>query len=357
MKLLAPAFIRKDLVPLKIHNGNLVAVQGDKLVLVEKKGQSEIFKNRISSTFLSKCVADVPLLRRCLREGVHFYEFFKEKHIVFRKNHIDTYDKSGVKVGTFQNFEGSRPLNVCAGPSDLIFGEYFGNPDRKEVRIFGTSDGSSWKEYYRFPPGRIRHIHGIQYDAFRQGFWVLSGDSDDESALWFTSDGFKSLELCSTGSQSSRAVSIHVLERDLIVPSDTPLEKNYIRSFSLLTHSFQAIEPLPGSAFHCAKVGEIFFITTVTESSEVNTVTFAAVYASLDGFRWHCIARLTKDLFPVSMQKLTRYSEVRILDGIWQNEFIVAAGRALSCVSEGGVFWRYADVHDLLLSQTAITLD
>lgn len=342
-------------VPLKILEGNLIGVYQGQLSEVQLDHHRPFLKGVLSDTIFQKISSYSPLLRRGLREGIHFYERFKDNHLLFKKNAITTYDSFGAIKAKFTGFQGFRPLNICTSPNAIFFGEYFGNPQRNSVRIWGTTDGCSWHEFFKFKPHQIRHIHGIQYDHFRKGHWVLTGDSNDESGLWFSDDHFKTLHLRATGSQACRAVSIHIAKDALIVPSDSPLEQNYIRVFNVENSTFHKVQPLPGSAFHCSNAGEILFVTTITESSEVNNTNAATIFASLDGVNWSCLLELPSDCFPISLQRYTRYAEIRILEGLWDNEFVVASGRALEAVSDGCLVWRYNDIKKALL--TALSED
>src|SRR5690606_32080733 len=130
------------------------------------------------------------------------------------------------------------------------------------------------------------HVHGLCWDAYRNGIWVLTGDSDTESGLYFTDDEFSSLHKVIGGSQKARAVEVIPTPEGLIIPMDSPLKQNYIHFYDLNKKEFQKLTELPGSAFHAVKSNGIYLISTVTEPSEVNIVNYASVWASLDGKAW-----------------------------------------------------------------------
>ena len=73
---------------------------------------------------------------------------------------------------------GTRPLNFAVAPDGRVFwGEYFDNPSRDAVHVYGSDDrGASWKVVYSFGKNAIRHIHNIVYDRWEDCFWVLTGD-------------------------------------------------------------------------------------------------------------------------------------------------------------------------------------
>ena len=78
----------------------------------------------------------------------------------------------------------------------VLFGEYFNNNEHEEVSIYERRD-SQWARVFSFPSGRIYHIHGIIQGKEKGSYFVLTGDSDQESGIWFTKDFFKNLAFSS----------------------------------------------------------------------------------------------------------------------------------------------------------------
>jgi hypothetical protein len=337
-------YVNKYIIPHKIIDGALVFSKGSNLFVATDFSDRTTYKRLPINK--SSIVTSVPIsiLRRILRLGIHLVEDFNGCLLVVRKGSIESFDDRGRLLSIFTGFKGSRPLKFCLGPNIILFGEYFSNSTRESVKIYGSQDGIVWEEMYAFEKGKIRHIHGIQYDKYRDGYWILTGDENSECGLWFTADNFRSVELFYGGSQRSRAVSVHIMEEQIIIPMDSPLEINYILSLSIKGRKVRELEQLPGSAFHCSTVNEIKFITTVTEHSDINKTKNASIYASLDGLNWKCISKLKKDWIPVKFQKITRYSEIKILDGLYKKDFVIAIGRSLDLVSEGLLCWRYDDI-------------
>lgn len=259
-------------------------------------------------------IATSPLATRILREGIHFFLPMQNGSLLMVRNKLLFAKNGGGYKVVLDTFNGSRPLNICkASNGNLYFGEYFSNGERGEVKIFTSTDGEHWDVAYTFKPGSIRHVHGIYEDSYRNGFWVLTGDSDDESALWFTNDGFKTLTPLGRGSQKARAVGIIPTEKGIITPMDSPFQVNYIQLFNPETEQFQNLLEIGGSAFHAQKYGDIHLVTTVTEPSPVNKTNAAYVYGSLDGDNWKLIEAFRRDIFPVKYQNYTRYSEIELL--------------------------------------------
>lgn len=202
---------------------------------------------------------------------------------------------------------GSRPLNLCGTPDGAVYyGEYFNNPGREAVHIFGSCDGEQWDVAYTFAPGRIRHVHGLYYDLYRKGIWVLTGDNDQESGLWFTADHFKTIECVAGGSQNARAVSIIPCSEGILVPMDTPREVNHIQWMDPSTGHFESVATVPGSVFHAARMKDLLLVTTVAEPSEVNTLPDATVFASKEGTTWSLLDTFKRSA-PDAMRKWDKY--------------------------------------------------
>lgn len=300
--------------------------------------------------YIHNLLAKSSLISRIARLGFHGLKPFRDGLLGIQRGKIVFKQKNSTEFKeVFSGFRGSRPLNLYVDPSQTwaCFGEYFGNDEREEVKIFSTSTGYDWKESYRFKGGEIRHVHGLIEDSYKKGIWCLTGDSDTESALWFTTDRFKTLEKVASGSQKARAVEIIPVEGGLLVPMDSPLQKNYINFYDRETKDFRNLESLPGSAFHAIKSNGIYFVTTVTEPSEINITDKATVYASLDGFNWKYLYEFQRDVFPVKYQGITRYTEVTIPEGENNSDYIFGYARA---VKEGDamVVWRKEDVIQFL---------
>lgn len=301
---------------------------------------------------LSKLMSKIDLLSRILRVGVHALYEYKNGYLGISKEGV-FYNEGEDSRFIFKEYKGSRPLNICINPLDKIayFGEYFSNPERGEVSIFKTNDGINWEKAWTFKSDQIRHVHGCIYDSFKKGVWVLTGDSDKESVLWFTDDSFNTLSYVYGGSQKYRAVEIIPTKNGLIAPMDSPIEKNYIQSINHEDDSVTRLCELPGSAFHAKKVASYFFVSTVTEPSEVNKVEYASLYGSLDGVKWKLISKLKKDIFPVAAQKYTRYSEISFLEDNNKSKYLIAQGRALKKVSNGMLIWDLDEIGDFLINE------
>lgn len=108
---------------------------------------------------------------------------------------------------------------------NILFGEYFSNNAHEEVCVFEREAGK-WNKAYCFPAGSIYHIHGIAVDGNK--IYIMTGDEDKESAIWYTQDNFEHVEMLAGGSQKFRACVAFPYQGGLIYATDTPLEQNYL---------------------------------------------------------------------------------------------------------------------------------
>lgn len=239
------------------------------------------------------------LLGRLLRAGFHGLKVLPSGDIV-------AVVKGGIiRLGKGQRFfelvhrfeRGNRPLNICMTPAGNIFyGEYWDNPDRDEVRIFGSFDnGRTWRNVHAFPRFAIRHVHGIHYDHYRDGCWILTGDSDEESSILFADSTLQNIETVARGSQKCRAVTVIPLQSGVVVPTDTEHEQNYVQWLDPTTGKLECIAPLPGTVFYSTKTRDRILLSTVVEPSHVNLSRDATIWSSSDGQNWQQIYARRKD--------------------------------------------------------------
>jgi len=254
----------------------------------------------------------------------------------------------GKLVPVFSFSDGSRPLNLCEIPRyGFYFGEYFSNPSRREVNIFGSKDGCRWHSVFRFPAGSIRHIHGIYYDQYRNGAWVLTGDENHECGLWFSCDGFQTMTGIVTGEQKVRAVSIIPLEQGVIVPMDSPFERNYIQMLDVDTGELTPVCEVPGSVFDAVVSDGVLLVSTVVEPSDVNTDQRVAVFASLNGEHWQCIGQFERDL-PQSLDRYFQYPRLVLSPNRGQSEWVYGYAIGLAGIDGNGIRWRLDDIRERL---------
>ncbi len=151
------------------------------------------------------------------------------------------------------------------GDSLLVFGEYFDNPHRGLVRIWGRSNQrGTWTVLAEIPAGEIEHIHAVT--AIGDRVWVLCGDFEHSASIWTSDSGFSSITPVLRGRQAYRAAWIAKVGGRLLYATDTQLETNHV--FELLEEGggggIREIASIDGSSIYSGRgPGCLFFSTTV----------------------------------------------------------------------------------------------
>jgi hypothetical protein len=243
--------------------------------------------------------ASVRLLGRLSRRHMYHVVPFHDRVVSMGFGRIWCLDaKSGALVAPPCPLVGGRPLALCVTPHGLYYGEYRNNKERSGIRVFFSADGLRWEQVRELRG--VRHIHGVYYDAFSDCIWVTTGDENEESAIWRTTDRFATLEPVVRGSQQARAISLVFTHDHLYFGSDTPLEQNYLHRLSRRTGEVSTLAPVEGSVFHGARVGNWLLFSTAVEPSKINRSRDAVLYASPEGERWQSVARQRKDVWHMS---------------------------------------------------------
>jgi hypothetical protein len=245
---------------------------------------------------------------------------------------------------------GSHPLNVCVLPSGrAFFGEYFSNSEREEVHVYGSETGREWDVVGSFQVDTIRHVHGIHHDPPRGGLWVLTGDEKHESGLWWTDDEFRTLEPIWRGTQQARAITLFAESWGLVVPMDSPRERNYVQHFDPRTGAIERLAELPGSVLHAGRSERLWLLSTAVERSRVNTSQRPALFASADGLEWSSIARLERDRSLCgSRSSLLQRPTIVLPSGRSTGDALCGSGRALRGAHGQLLTWSESEILERL---------
>jgi hypothetical protein len=233
---------------------------------------------------------------------------------------------------------GTRPLNIAAAPDGRVFwGEYFDNPERDAVHVYGSHDrGASWKVVYSFEKGAIRHVHNIVYDLWEECFWVLTGDVGSECRILWASLDWSRVESVISGNQQARAVAAVPREGGLYFASDTPLEQNYIYKLDRQGNLARLAE-IHGSVLCGGAMGGAVFFTTMVEPSAVNLDRDVALYGSADGALWARLESWPKDGWS---EKLFQYGNAFVASGNNATSLLAITTVAVNAGDLEGSVWR-----------------
>lgn len=327
--------VKSGLRPLYVDlNGHLWVGEANKLLISKDHGNTFQAVASYQKNTIDRIADFHRIFCRLFRGGLNAVFPLRDGGIlgIGRKRVFRCEPGNSKLIPVFRITRGTRPLNICETPSgEIFFGEYFSNHNREAVNIFGSDDnGKTWTIVYTFPPGSVRHIHSIIYDEYRKGCWVFTGDLSEECKVLFTNNSFRNLETIISGNQRARTVSAIPIRRGLIIPTDTPLEKNVIQLFDPDRRKFEEIFKLPGSAFFTGQAGGHLLVSTAVEPSRVNPVSYAAIFISNDeGRTWCELYRQNKDIWPM---KLFQHGALALPAGKGSDEVIYAYGQALKNV-------------------------
>lgn len=191
------------------------------------------------------------------------------------------------------------PMTISIGPGDrVLWGEYFSNRARREVRLYVSDDKArTFEVAHVFQPGEIRHLHNIYHDKSSDHYWILAGDHDGEPGIGRLSGDLTTFEWVVKGKQIHRAVCVFDFGDRLVYGTDTEKEPNAIMRLDKATGRVERIAETPGSSLYACRFGGLYAISTAIEPSEVNTSRAATLWLSRDGESWHRAFEVEKDVW------------------------------------------------------------
>jgi hypothetical protein len=324
--------VTHGLQPLYVdYKGHVWASQSNKILVSNESGNLFNTCATYKKSVIDQIARSSRYFERILRSGIHYILPLKNGGFLCtaRKKILKCNNRERELKNVFNISRGTRPLNLCQVPSgEIFFGEYFSNPKREKVHIYGSNDsGRSWNIAYSFDAGEIRHVHSIVYDEYREGCWVFTGDLDHECQILFTDNNFQTIKRRISGYQRVRTVSTIPTKNGLIIPTDTPSEHNFIQLLDTKSLTLKRVFKLPGSAFYVGQAGSNLLVSTAVEPSRVNTDKYAALFISQDeGNTWAELAKEKKDKLP---NKLFQHGVLKLPEGKGTSSAVYAYGQAL----------------------------
>lgn len=247
-----------------------------------------------------------------------------KKGIFLNKQTEKQYEK------VFSIPRGSKPLNLCITPFGYIFfGEYYQNIDKEDVNIFCSKDfGQTWNVAYTFNKGNINHIHGLFFDTFTNRIWVATGDRENECIIGYTEDEFKTFTEVFRGGQEYRTCQLFFYKDFIVFGTDTQYQQNVIKKFDRKTLKISELQKVQGSVIKGGQVGDVAFISTTVEPSDVNTDKWAHLWVTKDGLHWEERYKAKKDWLPATLFQFGTF-EFPQYYGIEKLDRLYFSGRAL----------------------------
>ena len=215
------------------------------------------------------------------------------------------------EVGVFRN--GSwRPLNGLVRPCRVLrgaaavdgnghvfFGEYLNNAARGPVRVYRYDpDGDDLSVVHTFPPGAVRHVHGIYHDPVDARLWCLTGDTGGEARVLRTQDEFGTLETIGAGDESWRAVSMQFTREAIWYAMDAEFTRNKVFRLDRATGGRDEIGALDGPVYYSATWRDALFFAVTAELCPSQHGRSATLWTVCGGALSR-VADIVKDRWPV----------------------------------------------------------
>lgn len=145
----------------------------------------------------------------------------------------------------------------------ILYGEYPININRNPISIFRRGLNGQWENVYTFN-GNILHIHNLIPDKERGCVYILTGDTNEESAIWEARCDFKEVKPIVIGSQHYRSCVAFPLKGGLLYATDSPLEQNSIFFLDVDKGQLTKLKDLTGACvFGTEKNGKYYFTADV----------------------------------------------------------------------------------------------
>jgi hypothetical protein len=234
----------------------------------------------------------------------------------------------------------NRVKSSGTGAGWLVFGEYFHNPDRSEVRIWrrGFQDDAQWEVAATFPAGQINHIHSIQQLSDGR-IYVLAGDFDEAAGIWITNGDLGELKPWMRGKQELRACWWYEYDGNVLYGTDSQFEINKLMELRPDDRFASSVHDLPGSCIYHGRTGmDLIFSTTVepgtSTGSFVHDLLSRAVGPAITGNPtiFHYSDKLVevfsapKDVWPL---RLAQFGTFMFPGGVTPDDRIYAYGVAV----------------------------
>jgi hypothetical protein len=225
-----------------------------------------------------------------------------------------------------------RPMRrgVCAtAAGDVYVGEYRHNGGevptgpRDPVHIWRW-DGATWSVAWRFPADTVRHVHAVIEHPEEAGrVLVCTGDTDAESVIWETRDGFETLRPWVQRGQASRTCDLVFQEGGVIWGIDSPLETSGICRLAAASSTPDRRRDTPGPIYYGGQnaAGHVFFGTSV-EAGPAVTTDRVHLFASGDG------GRTFHDVFSRRADASPQLSSILFPRGVAPGDAVVFSLRA-----------------------------
>ena len=228
--------------------------------------------NLVSKVRVHNAIKSMPVIERLLRLSPRVAVAISDKEFIY-SDHGTIYriDAEKLIISEEHKFEKgmNNPISFCVRRNqkndvvDILYGEYIWNSDKGPVSIYRRIN-NEWIKVYDFPANTITHIHNISFNPFTNSFLILTGDDDEESAIWEADLEFTYVRKVIGGKQKYRSCIAYPTKVGIYYATDTPLEENWLY---LLGNdmSLKKIYKMPGPCIYGRIYDNELYLSTSVE--------------------------------------------------------------------------------------------
>jgi len=265
-------------------------------------------------------------MARSLRRniGIHNVVVLPSGTVIAQYDGIYRFDGTGdraKRVYSFYDHGLYGPLRngfvVDDRSGNIYFGEYNNQRPYGVSIVRGRDDGRTWEVCHQFPAGRIKHIHSLVPDPYRNRLWICTGDNNQEAGLFYTDDDFRTVHLFKGGEQCWRLVSLIPQPDALIWGSDAGQDApadaiNHIYRWDFGTERLEQLACIDKPAYYSTGLqdGSLILGTTFEPALKRPVQASADIWYSKDGWSWEALASFP--FHPSGRPYATRYATVNL---------------------------------------------
>ena len=255
---------------LYMDDSSMLSYKGGSLIY--SLGTAEKFRVPLPLSMWKKVCSHIRLAERFLRLTPKCVEKIDDKHfIISYSGYVYCLDIEKQELTEEHRYcpMMNNPLyftkveGVKGFTDGILYGEYPININRNPISIFRRDVNGKWEKVYTFN-GNILHIHDLVPDKERGCIYILTGDEDQESAIWEARNDFKEVKPIVIGSQQYRSCVAFPIKRGLLYATDSPLEQNCIYHLDVESGKVTKLTELTGACvFGTEKNGNYYFTADV----------------------------------------------------------------------------------------------
>jgi hypothetical protein len=210
----------------------------------------------------------------------------------------------------------------------LYIGEYGANSERNEVPVWRSTDGGkNWHEIFKFPPKKIKHIHGCYYDQYEDKIWTLTGDFAGECFLLCGDRDFQDIEWIGNGQQCFRACNVFFEQDAVHWIMDSQLEDSYHIVMNRATRRIEQKTVFPGPVWYIKRLCDNYYLAaTAVEIGPGVHDNLVHIMASRDLDLWEDIYQFHHDGLP---KRYFKFGVLGFADGNQSSQKFYIFGEAL----------------------------